>query len=58
MNGFTFAGIRSDDLGVWYRPDAKDRGGGMPDYEIEDLAPESRDGGYYIGARVKPRTFE
>ena len=30
----------------------------MEDYEINDLSPDNRDGGYYIGERVKPRVFE
>ena len=30
----------------------------MEDYEISDLTTDHRDGGYYIGARVKPRVFE
>lgn len=30
----------------------------MEDYEISDLTPDNRDGGYYIGSRVKPREFE
>ena len=58
MDGFAFAGTHSGALGVWYRPDAKDRGSGAPDYDVEDLISESRDGGHYIGALVKPRAFE
>ena len=30
----------------------------MEDYEISELTPDNRDGGYYIGSRVKPREFE
>ena len=30
----------------------------MEEYEISEIIPEHRDGGYYIGARVKPRVFE
>lgn len=29
----------------------------MEDYEITDLVTDNRDGGYYIGARIKPRSF-
>ena len=58
MDGFTFAGVHSSALGCWYRPAAKARGDDMPDFEISDLNPESRDGGYYIGSRVRPREFD
>lgn len=44
-------------FGCWYRPDPKERGDAMEDYEITDLNPDNRDGGYFIGARVKPRPF-
>ena len=30
----------------------------MPEYEVEELTAEGRDGGYHIGARVKSRVFE
>ncbi len=58
MDGFTFAGTHSSAYGCWYIPDAKDRGGDMEDYEISELLPDNRDGGYYAGVRVKPRDFE
>lgn len=58
MDGFSFAGTHSGTLGCHYHPDAKARGDGMADYEVSDLAPDERDGGYYIGARIKPRVFE
>ena len=31
-----------------YRPDPKDRGSEMEDYEISDIEPDHRDGGYFI----------
>lgn len=58
MDGFSFAGIHSSTFGCYYHPDAKARGDGMPEYEVEELTPDGRDGGYYIGARVKPKVFE
>ena len=58
MKGFSFAGIHSSRFGCWHIPDAKERGGDMEDYEISELLPENRDGGYYIGTRVKPKEFE
>jgi len=44
-------------FGCRYRPEPKERGDAMEDYEITDLNPDNRDGGYFIGARVKPRSF-
>ena len=58
MDGFSFAGIYSSTFGCYYHPDAKARGGGMEEYDVEELTADGRDGGYYIGAKVKPRTFE
>ena len=58
MDGFTFNGVHSSTLGCFYRPDAKSRGREMEEYEISEIIPEHRDGGYYIGARVKSRVFE
>ena len=58
MDGFSFNGIHCSTLGCWYRPDAKDRGSEMEDYEVSAVEPDHRDGGYYIGAHVKPRVFE
>ena len=39
------------------RSDAKARGDRMAEYSIKELTDESCDGGYYLGARVEPRTF-
>lgn len=58
MDGFSFMGIHSSAFGCCYRPDAKARGSSMEEYDIEELTADGRDGGYYIGAQVKPRTFE
>lgn len=58
MEGFSFAGIHTSELGCWYHPDAQTRGDDMEEFEISDLTSDSRDGGYYIGSRVKPREFE
>ena len=58
MDGFSFNGIHCSALGCWYRPDAKARGSEMEDYELSAIEPDHRDGGYYIGVRVKPRIFE
>ncbi|MGN0795030.1 MAG: hypothetical protein ACI4MG_11260 [Aristaeellaceae bacterium] len=58
MEGFSFAGVHSGAFGCWHIPDAKERGGGMEDYELSELVPENRDGGYYLGVRAKPRDFE
>lgn len=58
MDGFSFAGIHSSKFGVRYHPDARSRGDDMEEYEINGITPDNRDGGYFIGARVKPRTFE
>ena len=37
MDGFSFNGIHCGMLGCWYRPDAKDRGREMEDYEISAI---------------------
>lgn len=58
MNGFSFNGVHCNALGCWYRPAPKGRGNDMEEYEISVIEPEHRDGGYYIGTRVKPKTFE
>lgn len=58
MDGFSFNGTHCSALGCRYHPDPKDRGSEMEDYEISALEPDHRDGGYYIGERVKPREFE
>lgn len=58
MDGFSFNGIHCSTLGCCYRPAPKDRGSEMEDYEISAIEPDYRDGGYFIGARVKPRVFE
>lgn len=55
MEGFSFAGIHSSAFGCCYHPDAKARGNGMEEYDVEEL---TADGGYYIGAKVNPKTFE
>ncbi len=57
MAGFSFAGVHSETYGCHYRPDAKARGDRMADYSVSASSDESRDGGYYIGTRVEPRTF-
>ncbi len=57
MAGFTFNGIHSASLGCHYHPDAKARGDRMAEYSVKELTDESRDGGYYLGARVEPRAF-
>ena len=36
MDGFSFNGTHCSTLGCWYRPDPKDRGSEMEDYEISD----------------------
>lgn len=58
MDGFSFAGIHTRDLGCWYHPDAQAKGDDMEEYEISDLTPDNMDGGYYIGSHIKPRIFE
>ena len=58
MNGFSFAGIHSSVFGCWHIPDARERGDWMEDYELSELIPDNRDGGYYTGVRATPREFE
>ena len=58
MDGFSFHGVHCSTLGCYYRPSAKSRGDEMESYDIADIQTDSRDGGYYIGARVLPREFE
>ncbi len=57
MNGFTFDGIHTSQQECFYMPDAKARGNLAADFEVSDLNDDSRDGGYFIGTRVKPREF-
>lgn len=58
MDGFSFAGVHSSTFGCYYHPDAKARGDGMAEYDVEELTADGRDGGYYVGARVKPKVFD
>ena len=57
MDGFSYRGIHASSYGCQYHPDAKTRGDRMEDYEVLDLMTDARDGGYFIGTRVKPREF-
>lgn len=57
MDGFSYRGLHAGHFDCVYHPDAKARGDGMEDYEASDLITDARDGGYFIGTRVKPRAF-
>ena len=57
MSDFIFNGIHSSVLGCHYHPDAKARGDRTVDFAVKEITDESRDGGYYIGARAEPRAF-
>lgn len=57
MDGFSFDGIHSSRMGCYYHPDPKGRGERSADFEVRELVTDALDGGYYIGARVKPRAF-
>lgn len=57
MNGFTFDGIHTSQQQCYYTPDAKARGELTADFEVSDLNDDARNGGYFIGTRVKPREF-
>ena len=57
MQGFTYDGIYSGDMGVWYIPDPSALWSPSPDYEVLDSEDGTRDGGSYYKSRVKKRTF-
>ena len=58
LDGFSFNSVHCSKLSCWYRPDPKERGNDMEDYEISAIEPDHRDGGYFIGVRAKSRSFE
>lgn len=57
MDGFTYNGVRCDEMNVWYVPDAEDNWFASPDFSVEEEEVNGRNGGYYYGNRVKIRTF-
>lgn len=57
MEGFTYNGIHSETLSVWFIPDAQDRWFASPEYEVYEDETYGSDGGYYYGNRAKIRKF-
>lgn len=55
MFGFSYRGIHSSRFGVYYIPDATDRGQDMPAFDVEDLDIGHGDGGLYVQNRVPAR---
>lgn len=58
MEGFSYNGIHSSDLGVYYVPNAQARGDFFADYEVIDSERVWFSGGEYFKPRVKTRVFE
>lgn len=58
MLGFTYNGIHSESLGVYYVPDATGRGDLFTDYSTIDSERSWFDGGNYFKTRVKTKVFK
>lgn len=58
MEGFTYNGVRSDDMKVIYVPDASARGDFFADYEMIDMEKSWNDGGECYKPRIKSRKKE
>ena len=57
MEGFTYNGVHSSDVGVMYVPSADEMGDFFSDYEVISDEHSWADGGAYFKSRVKPRVF-
>lgn len=57
VTGFTFMGMHSSDLGVYYAPDAGTMFDDREDIDIYEDDVEWRDGGLYYGMKAKPKEF-
>lgn len=57
MQGFTYNGKHSSSMGVYFIPDATERGDQYADYEVLDFERAWRPGGEYFHTRVKTRVF-
>lgn len=58
MLGFTYNGIHSESLGVYYVPDATARGDYFTDYSVIDSERSWFDGGDYFKTRLKTKVFK
>lgn len=57
LDGFTYNGIHSETLGVYYAPGASDCWEPEADFETVSTEVQGRHGGYFYGTRVKSRTI-
>jgi len=57
MSGFTYNGVHSDDMMVWFAPGADFRWFGDPEYENYEIDVPWHHGGHFYGSKVKIRTF-
>ena len=57
MLGFTYNGVHSTDMKVYYAPNESDRGEFMSNYEVIDASRSWTPGGDYFGSRVKSKEF-
>lgn len=55
--GFTFKGIHSSALGVYWAPDVAALGLDMENYEVIEEEGTGKRGGYWLGTKVLKRTF-
>lgn len=56
-SGFTYNGIHSEDLGLYYLPTEEDRWFNDPEYDVYSSEIEWRHGGVYYDSKAKIRTF-
>lgn len=57
MQGFTYNGKHSSSMGVYFIPDANERGDFQPDFEVIDFERSWHSGGEYLHSRTKTRVF-
>ena len=58
MAGFSYRGKNIGDFGeIYYIPNESERGDYALPFDVEEETVNGRDGAYYYGSRVEPRTF-